>query len=231
MTAVKICGITNPEDAIAACDYGADAVGFIFFEPSPRYVRPAEVRRIIQTLPRDIAKVGVFVNPEISKVREIWEYCRLDLIQLSGDEPPEFCSQIPAAILLKVVPPSREKDPDLLGFYKVRAFIIDSREGGRFGGTGRLSDWKLAKAVGRNHPVVLSGGLNPENVEAAIAAVSPRAVDVSSGIEIAPGRKDHQKMRAFLEKAHWSGGRGGAGIFCSKENLFVESRKISERNK
>jgi phosphoribosylanthranilate isomerase len=115
--------------------------------------------------------------------------------------------------------------------YKVRAFVIDSREGGRFGGTGKTSDWKLAKAVGRNHPVVLSGGLSPENVEAAIAAVCPRAVDVNSGIEIAPGKKDHQKMRGFMERVHLSSGRAGAGIFGLDENQLGESRIFSERTK
>lgn len=219
MTAVKICGITNLDDAFAACDYGAVALGFIFFEPSPRYLKPMEARTIILRLPENMAKVGVFVNPEISLVREIREYCRLDFIQLSGDEPPDFCSQIPASILLKVISGHPGKGPGSLDLYRARAYMVDSREGGQFGGTGRLSNWELAKAIATKHPVILAGGLSPENVEAAIAAVSPAAVDVSSGVEISPTKKDHEKMRRFLERVHSLGGGEGTDIFgpyCQK---------------
>ena len=193
MTAVKICGITNPEDACAACDYGAEALGFIFFDLSPRHINPMEAKKIIQRLPRDIAKIGVFVNPEISLIRNIWEHCRLDFIQLSGDETPDFCSQIPASLLFKAVPPAMGENLSAIDSYKARAFLIDSREQGKFGGTGKLSSWEQAMAIGRKHPVILAGGLNPENVGTAIAAVSPEAVDVSSGVEISPGEKRSAK--------------------------------------
>lgn len=214
MTAVKICGITNSPDAFGACDYGAEALGFIFYEPSPRYLKPTEARKIIQRLPGDVAKVGVFVNPEISLVRNVREYCSLDFIQLSGDESPDFCRQIPASILFKVVPSIPGEVLRHLALYKAKAFLIDSRESGRFGGTGRLSNWEQAKAIGGKHPIILAGGLNPENVGAAIAAVSPEAVDVSSGVEISPREKDHKKMKIFIDRVRFSSGPGRGGIFC-----------------
>ena len=216
MIAIKICGITNLEDAFAACDYGAEALGFVFHEPSPRYLKPTESRKIIPKLPRDIAKVGVFVNPEISLVRNIREYCPLDFIQLSGDETPDFCGQIPSGMLIKVFSVGHAGAFDKLALYKARAFLIDSREPGHFGGTGRLSNWELADAIGRKHPVILAGGLNPENVETAIKVVSPRAVDVSSGVEISPGKKDRQKIRRFIEKVRSLPG-GERGAIFSRE--------------
>ncbi|MBP1713836.1 MAG: n-(5-phosphoribosyl)anthranilate isomerase [Deltaproteobacteria bacterium] len=223
MTAVKICGITSLQDAFAACDYGAEALGFIFYEPSPRYLKPTEARKIIKKLPRDIATVGVFVNPKISLVRNIREYCPLDFIQLSGDETPDFCDHFTASMLFKVVPADQSEVLRNLDLYNARAFLIDSRETGHFGGTGKLSNWEQARAVGRNHPIILAGGLNPENVEAAIAAVSPEAVDVSSGVEISPGKKDPQKVRMFIERVRFRGGRDDNGIFNRDKKLSEAS--------
>jgi len=231
MTEVKICGITNPEDAFAACDYGAEALGFIFFEPSPRYLNPTEVKKIIQRLPGNIAKIGVFVNPEISLVRNIWGYCRLDFIQLSGDETPDFCNQIPASSLFKAVPPAIGRDLIAIDSYKARAFLIDSRDQGQFGGTGKVSNWEQAMAIGRKHPVILAGGLNPENVGTAIESVLPEAVDVSSGVEIYPGKKDPQKMRRFMERVRFIGGREGKGIFDRDKRLSEAGEKFAERIK
>ena len=167
-----------------------------------------EAKKIIQRLPGNIAKIGVFVNPEISLIQNIWKYCGLDFIQLSGDETPDFCNQIPASILFKAVPPAMGEAPGAIDSYKARAFLIDSREQGKFGGTGKLSNWEQAMAIGKKHPVILAGGLNPENVGAAIEAVSPEAVDVSSGVEIYPGKKDPQKMRRFIERVRGMGGGG-----------------------
>jgi phosphoribosylanthranilate isomerase len=231
MTAVKICGITNPEDAFAACDYGAEALGFIFFDPSPRHINPMEAKKIIQRLPRDIAKIGVFVNPEISLIRNIWKYCALDFIQLSGDEPPDFCNQIPASLLFKAVPPAMGENLSAIDSYKARAFLIDSREQGKFGGTGKLSNWEQAMAIGRKHPVILAGGLNPENVGTAVAAVSPEAVDVSSGVEISPGKKDLQKVWRFIEKVRGMGAKGDNRIFNRDKSLSEAGEKFSERIK
>jgi len=231
MTAVKICGITNPEDAFAACDYGAEALGFIFFDPSPRHINPIEAKKIIQRLPGNIAKIGVFVNPEIPLIQNIWKYCGLDFIQLSGDETPDFCNQIPASILFKAVSANMGKDQSAVDSYKARAFLIDSRDQGQFGGTGKLSNWEQAMAIGRKHPVILAGGLNPENVGTAIEAVSPEAVDVSSGVEFYPGKKDPQKVRMFIESVRFVGGREGNGIFDRDKSLSEAGEKFAERIK
>lgn len=231
MTAVKICGITNPGDAYAACDCGADALGFVFFEPSPRCVKPAEARKIIRRLPASPAKVGVFVNPEISLVQNLREFCGLDFIQLSGDESPDFCRRIPGSMLLKVISGPREEGSGNWNLYRARAFVVDSREPGLFGGTGRLSDWELARAIGKRQPVILAGGLTPENVGAAIAAASPAAVDVSSGVEISPGGKDRHKMKRFMEEVRAAGGRGGAGLFDREGRLPSGGGKLAERIK
>ena len=229
MTAVKICGITNLKDAFAACDCAADALGFIFFDPSPRHINPMEAKKIIQRLPGNIAKIGVFVNPGISLIQNIWKYCGLDFIQLSGDETPDFCNQIPASILFKAVPPTMGEDLSAIESYKARAFLMDSREQGKFGGTGKLSNWEQAMAIGRKHPVILAGGLNPENVGMAIAAVSPEAVDVSSGVEISPGEKDPQKVRRFLERVRGMGRRDDRGIFNRDKSLSKAGEKFPER--
>jgi phosphoribosylanthranilate isomerase len=213
MTAVKICGIAHWEDACAACDCGADALGFIFFEGSPRYIKPDAAREIIARLPRTVAKVGVFVNQPLARVRGIFKHCRLDFIQLSGDEPPEFCNQIPDSIVFKAVSPKTEGDLNRLMDYRVRAFVVDSRDADRYGGTGNLANWEQGAALGKKCPIILAGGLNPDNVEAAIAAVSPRGVDVSTGVEIRPGKKDPPKMRRFVEKARSLGSMGHADIF------------------
>jgi phosphoribosylanthranilate isomerase len=229
MTAVKICGITNLKDALAACDCGAEALGFIFFDPSPRHINPLAAHKIIQRLPREIAKVGVFVNPEISLVQNLREYCGLDFIQLSGDEPPDFCNQIPASRLLKAVSPAMGENLRLMDSYKARAFLIDSREQGKFGGTGKLSNWELAKTIGQKHPIILAGGLNPENVGVAIEAVSPAAVDVTSGVEIYPGEKDPQKLRRFIERVRLVSGREGNGIFGRDKGRSEAGEKFAER--
>lgn len=213
MTAVKICGITNFEDASAACDFGADALGFIFFEGSPRYIKPEEVREVIRKLPRYIAKVGVFVDPAISAVQQISAYCRLDFIQLSGDETPGFCAQTPDLTLIKVVSPKMMEDLGQLDLYRARAFLVDSRDRGRYGGTGRLADWEVAIKVKEKRPIILAGGLKPENVETALEIVSPAAVDVSSGVETSLGKKDLQKMRRFIEKVRSLDRREDISIF------------------
>jgi phosphoribosylanthranilate isomerase len=215
MTEVKICGITSLEDAFSACDSGADALGFIFFGKSPRCVSPEEAREIIRRIPGEIAKVGVFVDREIQAVRRIYEHCGLDLIQLHGEEPAEYARAFPSSILIKAVAPREKSDLQGLKFYGAKAFLVDSRDETQYGGTGQISNWELAAAIQKTHAVILAGGLNPDNVEAAIASVSPEAVDVSSGVEIQPGKKDRRKVRLFVEKARAAGQREGKGIFAS----------------
>jgi len=199
MVEVKICGITNISDAYMAVECGAEALGFIFYPKSQRYVVPEKAKEIIQKLPYKIIKVGVFVNQEIQEVKEIAKFCGLNLIQLHGDESHEYCSQFPISSLIKAVSPRVEEDIRKLKYYSVRAFLVDEREPGHYGGTGKNSDWRLAIKVKEAYPLILAGGLNKENIREAIETVRPQAVDINSGVEISPGKKDHNKIREVIE--------------------------------
>jgi phosphoribosylanthranilate isomerase len=200
MVKVKICGITNIEDAQAAVRAGADALGFVF-APSPRRIAPERASEIIGQLPPFVSAVGVFVDEEPSRVREIVALCGLDFVQFHGEEPPEICSEF-AGRAIKAV---RVKDADSLrnlDSYRVRAFLLDSHIEGKRGGTGVAFPWELAgmaRAPGR--AIILSGGLGCDNVAQAIITVMPYAVDTSSGVEAEPGRKDHGRMEEFIRRA------------------------------
>ena len=196
MVEIKICGITNLQDACLSVDCGADSVGFIFYRKSPRYVAPERVKQIVQNLPSGIAKVGVFVNQQGEEVRAISRFCRLDLIQLHGDESSEYCRQFPPSSLIKTL--CYREDIGRADDYSVRAFLVDARGNGLYGGTGKNADWELARRMKRMHPLILAGGLNRENVVKAIKAVHPRAVDINSGVEISPGKKDPDKLREIV---------------------------------
>ncbi|HOP47202.1 MAG TPA: phosphoribosylanthranilate isomerase [Desulfobacteraceae bacterium] len=198
MTGVKICGITNAEDALAAVRCGADAVGFIFYRKSPRYISPEDAKEIIDLLPESTAKVGVFVNYEISGVKRIMELCRLDLVQLHGNESPVYCSSFDSRQIIKAIAREPGDSPELEQ-YPVKALLIDAYDPKRHGGTGKTSDWELAARISKVRPLILSGGLNAENIRDAIRAVSPDAVDINSGVEISPGRKDHRKIHEIVE--------------------------------
>ena len=196
MVRVKICGITNLEDALVAVEGGADALGFVF-APSPRQVSPEQASRIIAQLPPFVCRVGIFVDQELKGVQEVMSACGLDLAQLHGSESPDYCQ----TLFPRVIKSFRVKDEsvlDLLPSYKTSAYLLDSYDMIRKGGTGRSFDWRIARKATRYGPIILSGGLNPENVSQAISAVGPYAVDVSSGVEASPGKKDHNKLRAFL---------------------------------
>ncbi len=199
---IKICGITNIDDAINACTCGADALGFIFFEKSPRYVSPETARHIIKRLPGDAVLVGVFVNHDIKTVKDIYEFCGLDLIQFHGDESPAYCRQFMKHALIKALSPRIEGDIMIIKDYPVKAIIIDSRDSGLYGGTGKKSNWQLAAIVKDKCPLILSGGLNPNNIMDAIKTVAPQAVDVNSGVEVAPGRKDPKKVKLIIDVVH-----------------------------
>ncbi len=199
MTEIKICGITNLDDALAVCEAGADAMGFIFYPKSPRCVSPRRAREIISALPRGIAKVGVFVNDDPERIEEIAGICGLDFIQLHGDETPDYCRRFPASTVIKAFSPRIAADLKRAADYPVRAILVDAFAPGLYGGTGKTSNWELARAIGERCPLILSGGLNSANIEEAIATVSPDAVDINSGVESAPGRKDHYKINEIIE--------------------------------
>lgn len=199
---IKICGITNPDDAMHACKYGADALGFIFYKRSPRFVTPESVKRISENLPHDITRVGVFVNHDIQDVKDIYDACRLDLIQLHGDESPEYCRYFPETLLIKACSPHSEEDVSIIQEYPVKAILVDSRTTNLYGGTGVKSNWEMALRLKELYPLVLSGGLNTENILEAIETVSPHAVDVNSGVEISPRKKDPDKVKNLITMVH-----------------------------
>jgi phosphoribosylanthranilate isomerase len=213
MTEIKICGITNLDDAAAACDCGADAVGFIFFKGSPRFISPEEAGKIIARLPRTVAKVGVFVNEEMPVVRHIYVSCGLNMIQIHGNESAEYCKGLSSHLLIKAINPRTSRTLGELDGWAPHAFLVDSGNSVKYGGTGNLSDWEFAKDLAQRSPVVLAGGLNPGNVVHAIETVSPEAVDVGSGVESEPGKKDHRKIRTFIEAVCAVGSPGVKRIF------------------
>ena len=212
---IKICGITNLEDALNAYAFGADALGFIFYTKSARHITPETARNITKNLPRNIARVGVFVNHDIKAVRDIFEFCRLDLIQLHGDESPEYCCQFPESVLIKAFSPSSDNDLNDIKKYPVKAILIDSRTADLYGGTGKKSNWELASQMTTIRPLILSGGLNSDNILEAIETVVPHAVDVNSGVEASPRKKDPDKIKKAIEIVHGSKGRSPVTIFTT----------------
>jgi len=196
---VKICGITDIGDALSATEYGADALGFVF-APSPRQVTIEQVQEIVDHLPPFITKVGVFVDHPLDKVQEIMTRCSLDIAQLHGSESPEYCQ----SLFPKVVKSFRVKEEAILEHfprYKVNAYLLDSYRADLKGGTGHSFDWAIAQKAKEYGLIVLSGGLNPENVQKAVTMVRPYAVDVSSGVEAKPGKKDRSKLYSFIKGA------------------------------
>src|SRR4030042_4818199 len=203
MVKVKVCGITNLEDALAAGGWGADALGFVF-AASPRQGAAEQVSRIVVELPPFVSKVGVFVDSKLDEVQEIMSLCGLDLAQLHGSESPDFCQ----ALFPRVIKSFRVKDESVLALlpkYKASAYLLDSYDVTLKGGTGQSFDWGIAKKATHYGPIILSGGLTPANVRQAITQVQPYAVDVSSGVESQPGKKDHDKLQAFLEAVQKAG--------------------------
>ena len=198
---VKICGITEIEDALGAVKCGADALGFIFAS-SPRRISMKQARRIIDAIPPFIKTVGVFVNQEAAAIRAHINYCGLDLVQLHGDEPPQFCR----ALMPRAVKAFRIRDasslPMCAGYQaSVRALLLDAYAKDKAGGTGQTFDWQLAVQIKQTGiPVILSGGLGPSNIEAAIRVVKPYAVDVNSGVEKHPGKKGYDLMQRLMDK-------------------------------
>lgn len=201
MVLVKICGITNGKDAVAAAEAGADALGFVFAK-SPRRVTPAIARKIAALLPDHVEKIGVFVNEKPSVVRRVARLCRLSAVQLHGDESPADVRALKDLHVLKAFRVDGGFDPAVLGRYgAARAFLFDAKVPGAYGGTGKTFDWKILKRAAVRKPVVLSGGLNAKNVARAVKSVRPFAVDVSSGVEKSPGKKDPRLVKEFIRNA------------------------------
>jgi phosphoribosylanthranilate isomerase len=203
---VKICGITNELDALAAIEAGADALGFNLVPQSKRYIDIEKAASWIDKLPRDICKVAVMADPNWEDACRIGQLPFLDALQLHGGESPEFCRRLADAEIpfAKAVPVTASKSLADLPNYFTDTMILDSSAGGAFGGTGKPFPWKFAPEFVRHHPritVILAGGLNPENVAEAVGVVRPRGVDVTTGVEESPGRKDHSLIRAFVQAA------------------------------
>ena len=199
-TRVKICGITRPEHARAAAGAGADAIGLVFYEPSPRYVTRARAREICAALPPLVSVVGVFVNPEPRDIETVVEDLPVDLLQFHGEEPPGLCAGAGRPYVKAVRVRTRDDIVETADRYSdARALLLDAHHDALWGGTGSWFDWNVVPDdVGR--PVVLAGGLTPENVAGAIRLVRPFAVDVSGGVESAPGEKDIQSMERFMKE-------------------------------
>ena len=211
---VKICGITNKDDALAAIDAGADALGFNLVAKSKRYLDIEKAAAWIDKLPRDICKVAVMADPNWEDACRIGQLPFLDALQLHGGESPEFCRRLADAEIpfAKAVPVTASKSLADLPNYFTDTMILDSSVGGTFGGTGKPFPWKFAPEFVRNHPkisVILAGGLNPANVTEAVKVVRPRGVDVATGVEASPGRKDANLVKAFIEAVRQASSRAG----------------------
>ena len=199
-TRVKICGITRPEHARAAAGAGADAIGLVFYGPSPRHVDQARARTVCAALPPLVSVVGLFVNPEPREVEAVIEGLPVDLLQFHGDEPPELCAGTGKPYVKAVRVRTRDDIVDAATRYTdARALLLDAHHDALWGGTGSRFDWSVVPDdIGR--PIVLAGGLTPENVAGAIRLVRPFAVDVSGGVESAPGEKDAQRIERFMKE-------------------------------
>ncbi|HEU4434024.1 MAG TPA: phosphoribosylanthranilate isomerase [Pyrinomonadaceae bacterium] len=201
MTFIKICGITNLDDALAAVDAGVDALGFNFYKPSPRYVSPQIAREIIAQLPNEILTVGVFVNePSPQSVEAVAREANVSAIQLHGDESPAYCHDLKPRYVIKALAGGDDFDPTRAAAYDVEAILLDTKDDTLRGGTGRVFDWSIAQRVRRTVPkLFLAGGLGVQNIADAIASVDPYGVDACSALEETPGKKSHERMRAFVK--------------------------------
>lgn len=198
---IKICGITNATDALAAVEAGADALGFVFHRKSPRRVDAKVVKAIVSELPPFVLPVGVFVDEDAKVVRDCMDECGLALAQLHGDEPASYCERLGRPVLKAIRLRDRGSFLALAEFQgraQVRGFVVDAFSEEAYGGTGQTTDWNLAAEAAKAARILLAGGLTPANVVEAIERVRPYGVDVSSGVEASPGKKDPEKVRAFV---------------------------------
>jgi phosphoribosylanthranilate isomerase len=196
---IKICGITNVEDALLAANLGADVLGFMFYKESKRYIRPKEAHNIISKLPPFITTTGVFVNQELDEIRNIKEEVGFDVFQLHGDESPDFCKNFRRVI--KTIRVKDSIDPKEVESYPTQAILFDSYSTKGYGGTGESFRWEILRGLSTSKKIILSGGLSSENVSQAIRIVNPYGIDVSSGVEEYPGKKNPEKLKKFIEAA------------------------------
>lgn len=199
MVKIKICGITNLDDALRAAELGADALGFNFFSGSPRFVEPERAAEIIYQLPPFVSAVGIFVNEADGRVREIQKLTGISVLQFHGDETPEFCERFENRVI-KAFQVKGENSLHSILHYNVSAVLLDAYSKGLKGGTGRTFDWGLAKHAAALKRVILAGGLTPDNVAEAVKLVQPYGVDVAGGVEKEKGIKDHAKMKKFISE-------------------------------
>jgi len=200
MIKVKICGITNLEDALAALFSGANALGFVFYKKSPRYISPLKARNISRILPKKISRVGVFVDEDARTVKKLARFCGLDMLQFHGRETPAYCRKFKGYKVIKAFLVKKELDLAKISEYKGCAWLFDTYTKGSSGGTGKKFNWNLLRnAVKMKHPVFLSGGLTARNVGRAIKLLKPDWVDASSALESMPGKKDHKKIKRFIQ--------------------------------
>lgn len=202
MILVKICGITNWSDAVAACDAGANMLGFNFYEKSLRRVSTVEAATMRAKLPPAVQAVGLFVNAKPAEIASLHAFVRFNAAQLHGDEPPAIVSEISRTVaVIKAFRVAADFPVATLDkYHDAFAFLLDGSRAGQFGGTGTGADWNVARRAAAAQRIILAGGLTPENVGAAIRSVRPYAVDVASGVELKPGKKDHVKLKEFIEE-------------------------------
>ena len=198
MIYIKICGITEVNDAVKIAEMGINALGFIFYPKSKRYILPDKTKEIIKHLPPLINTVGVFVNEKKENVIDVLNRCPIDILQFHGDETPEYCGQFNKRII-KTFRVNRDFSFDALSKFPASAFLLDSLVSGEYGGTGVVFDWDVAVEAKNYGKIILSGGLNPENVSEAITKVNPYGIDLSSGVEIKPGKKDIRKVEEIVK--------------------------------
>jgi len=200
MVKIKICGITNLKDALKISKLRPDALGFVFYKKSPRYIAPDEAKEIIHHTPSVIKKVGVFVNAKGKDIKNIAQDLKLDMLQFHGDESPKFCARFKHYKIIKAFRIKEEKSLKDLKHYSVWGFLLDSYNKNLFGGSGKTFRWQMVrktKLPGKN--LFLSGGLDVKNIGRAIKLIKPNWVDVSSSVESSPGKKDYQKVKNFIE--------------------------------
>lgn len=199
MVKVKICGITNLEDALAALFSGADAIGFVFYGKSPRYITPKKARNISLILPKRTLRVGVFADGNQKSIKKIAKDCGLNILQFHGNESPGFCQEFKNFKVIKAFKVDRNINRKEILKYKTFAYLFDTFSHQKKGGTGKSFDWKLLKGIDKiGRPIFLSGGLNNKNIKQAIKTVRPDWVDVSSSVEAKPGKKSHKKVIEFI---------------------------------